>query len=75
VDADLFTYKILERCSLLARQPYMGRARPELAYNLRSIALARYMIFYRPSSNGVEIVRILHGSRDIEGLFQGEQEP
>ena len=37
-----------------------------------SFPLDKYIIFYRPSSNGVEIVRILHGSRNIESLFKGE---
>lgn len=69
VEADLFTYQILERCLLLASQPLMGRERPELADGLRSLALGKYVIFYRLHSNGVEIVRILHGSRDLEGLF------
>ncbi len=30
----------------------------------------RYLIFYRPIDDGVEILRVLHGARDIERLFQ-----
>ena len=29
-----------------------------------------HLIFYRPARNGVEIVRVIHGARDIEGLFE-----
>jgi plasmid stabilization system protein ParE len=29
-----------------------------------------FMIFYHPLSNGIEIVRVLHGARDIESLFE-----
>ena len=30
----------------------------------------RYLIFYRPLDHGIEVVRVLHGSRDIESLFE-----
>jgi toxin ParE1/3/4 len=29
-----------------------------------------FLILYRPANPGIEIVRVLHGSRDIEALFQ-----
>lgn len=29
----------------------------------------RYLIFYRPFENGVEVLRVLHGSRDLPRLF------
>jgi toxin ParE1/3/4 len=29
-----------------------------------------YLIFYRPIDNGVEVVRVLHGARDIEKEFR-----
>ena len=53
----------------IAQFPMMGRARPELAAQLRSFPVGNYLIFYRPTSGGVDISRILHGSRDIEALF------
>jgi plasmid stabilization system protein ParE len=30
----------------------------------------RYLIFYRSAEEGVEIVRVLHSSRDIGSLFE-----
>ncbi len=30
----------------------------------------RYLIFYRPLTDGVEILRVVHGARDIERLFR-----
>jgi len=30
----------------------------------------RYLIFYRPLTDGVEILRAIHGARDIERLFR-----
>lgn len=29
------------------------------------------LIFYRPTERGVEIIRVIHGSRDVEQLFGG----
>lgn len=43
----------------------MGRLRGELATGLRSFPVGRYVIFYRALSNGIEIVRVLHGARDL----------
>jgi len=28
-----------------------------------------HLVFYRPTDEGVDIVRVLHGARDIEALF------
>ena len=33
-----------------------------------------YLIFYRPTQNGVSIVRVLHGSRDIAAALQQEND-
>ena len=53
----------------LAKNPLMGRARDELSDDLRSWPIKPYIVFYLPLSDGVEVVRVLHGSRDIENLF------
>jgi toxin ParE1/3/4 len=67
--ASRFVRLIEERCRLLAENPLMGRSRTELAPNLRSFPVGDYIIFYVPIENGVEIVRVVSGSRDIEALF------
>jgi toxin ParE1/3/4 len=36
---------------------------------LRSHPIGHYLIFYFPLEDGVDIIRVLHGSRDIESLF------
>lgn len=53
----------------LAKFPQMGRTRFDLAPSLRCFLVANYLIFYRPIEQGIEIVRILHGSQDIEAMF------
>lgn len=54
-----------EIAAILARFPGAGVARPELGDALRSFPVSSYVIFYRPIDDGVEIVRVLHGRRDI----------
>jgi len=70
--ADAFADLLAAKFETLARRPGMGRRRPELAPDIRSFAVGRYVIFYLPLSRGIEVVRVLHGSRDIESLF-GEE--
>jgi len=67
-----FVQKIYEQIGTLAEYPLMGRSREELLPNLRSFPLGNYLIFYFPLKDGVDVVRILRGARNIEALFQSE---
>ena len=58
-----------EKFRLLAQMPEMGRTRFELAPNLRSLPVGNHVIFYRPAPDGIQIIRVLHGARDIPALF------
>jgi len=29
----------------------------------------KYLVFYRPITDGIEVLRVLHGARDIKGLL------
>jgi len=61
---------LLERkLRLLASTPAMGRLRPELLPKLRSFPVGEYVVFYRPIRDGIEVVRVLNGARDIAPLF------
>jgi len=69
-----FVDEVEADCADLLRYPKSGRARPELAPDLRSKPHGRYIIFYTPGSNSVRIERILHGARDIEAEL-GDRDP
>lgn len=58
-----------DKCLMLASSPMIGRARPELAPNLRSFPAGNYLVFYRPFDGAIEVARILHGAQDIPGQF------
>jgi toxin ParE1/3/4 len=67
--ADAFIDTIDLKFQALRERPNMGRARDELAEGLRSFPVGRYVIFYRILSEGIEIVRVLHGARDLAPIF------
>ena len=64
----------------LAATPDLGIlwnfAHPSLA-DVRAWRIGRfrnYLIFYRALEDAIEVIRILHGARDIESLFQAEED-
>ncbi len=68
-EADRWLDRLDEKLSLWATQPMMGRPRDELAPGLRSFAFGRYVVFIQPLADGIDVVRVLHGSRDIDATF------
>jgi toxin ParE1/3/4 len=62
--------EIVERFWLLAEFPYIGRSREnDLGASRRSLAVGEYVIIYRVESESVLILRVVHGRRDLETLF------
>ena len=71
--ADRWVDHLDEQFRVLATQPMMGRARDELAPGVRSFPFGRYVVFYVPLDDGIDVVRVLHGARDIDAVFNPEQ--
>ena len=63
--------KITEYFWLLARNPYLGRARDEdLRLGLRSFPAGDYLIIHRIVEDDVVLIlHVVHGRRDIARLF------
>jgi toxin ParE1/3/4 len=70
-NSDAFIDKIYEAMQLLAGKPGSGRRREELAPGMQSFPFGRYIIFYRVIAGTIDIVRVLHGARDIQNIFEG----
>jgi toxin ParE1/3/4 len=59
----------------LAEMPGMGRLRefqnpalsPIRSWPVRGFR--NYLIFYRPLPDGIEVLRVVHGARDVDSLF------
>jgi toxin ParE1/3/4 len=64
--------------AILAGMPGMGtRYEPEepLYADLRYFPITRHpnhLVFYRPSTDGIEVLRVLHGARDIAAILAEE---
>ena len=72
--AERFLRHLNTKLKNLAESPYLGRKREELMLGLRSFPVGNYVIFYLPKREGIEVVRVLHGARDIEDIFSGIDE-
>lgn len=68
-EADRWVDRLDEKLALWATQPLMGRIRGELLPDLRSFAFGRYVVFFQALSDGLDVVRVLHGARDIDASF------
>ena len=67
--ADQFVEMIEEKCHLLAQFPKIGTSCESLHPALRYLPVGKYLLFYLPLDGGIEVVRVLHGARDVESLF------
>jgi len=71
--ADAFIEMLDQKFRMIAENPGLGRARDELAKGLRSFPAGRYVIFYSDLVDGIEIVRVLHGARDLDTIFRADE--
>lgn len=73
--ADRFCDAVEDALNLLARQPETGRlAGFPLAPDVRRWGVSgfrNYVLFYRVGIDGILIVRLLHGARELPPLLHG----
>ena len=50
----------------------MGRRRDDLRLGVRTFLVGDYVILYRIEADDVLILRVLRGSRDIEGILRDQ---
>lgn len=66
--ADRLLDELDARSQLLVEHPRMGRARDDIAAGLRYLVHGNYLILYRLDDDTVEVVRYVHGARDLFAL-------
>lgn len=54
----------------IAATPGIGTSRDAVRTGLRSVPFGQYLVFFRRSRGGVEIVRIIHGARKWQRLLK-----
>ena len=67
--ADNLLESFHEKFEILVSMPEMGRQRDDVESGLRSFPVGRYLIFYNLLEDAIEIVRVLHGSRNLDLVF------
>lgn len=65
VAADRLLDRVRAKLAALADSPGIGRPRSELASGLHSFTVRPYVLLYRQIDDGIELVRVLHGARDL----------
>jgi toxin ParE1/3/4 len=63
----------------LAKRPAMGARRDYRNPRLTGLRMwpisgfEKYLVFYRPTDRGIDVIRVLHGARDLKRLFEEEE--
>ena len=68
--ADRLLATFQEKFERLAEFPRMGQSRPELAPSIHSYPIGNYLVFYLPLPDGIDVVRVLHGARNLRRIFR-----
>ncbi|WP_291856559.1 type II toxin-antitoxin system RelE/ParE family toxin [Bradyrhizobium sp.] len=63
--ADRLIDRIGKVFQMLVESPLAGRERSELGRDLRSFPIGNYVVFYVPTSDGIEVIRVMNGRQDI----------
>lgn len=68
--ADRIRDEIFDAFRKLAKTPGMGHSRRDLATErLRFWPVRKYLIIYRGVKQPLEVVRVIHGARDVEAIL------
>lgn len=73
--ADRMVDRLNKQFETLAQFPTMRRARDDIRPGLISIVVNRYLNFNLPVDDGIRVIRVLHGSRDIDHEFEKSAGP
>jgi len=67
--ADRVLELIKRRCEVLLQFRYGGEACPAFGHDMRWFPAGNYVIFYRPDQDGIQVVRVVDGRRNLEAAF------
>jgi toxin ParE1/3/4 len=63
--ADSVIRRIAHKAATAADMPLIGVARPELGASARILLEGRYVVVYEPQPDGIAVIAVVHGMRDI----------
>ena len=74
-----FEDAVQEAFAWILENPTSGAPREYVSLRLSDLRMwpvrgfEKHLVFYRQNEDSVEVVRVLHGARDIEAVFEGEE--
>ena len=68
--ADRIIDRIADRFWLLGEHPDAGKAASNIAPKVKCFPAGKYLIYYRSTRRGTDILHIFHGARDQRGAFE-----
>ncbi len=68
IAADDLVRKLDARSHQLLEHPKMGTERDDIVNGMRHLTVGNYLILYRIKASDIEIIRYLHGARDLFSL-------
>lgn len=68
-----FFQEFNRKCQQLVTFPNSGRSYAEIRSDLRGLSLEGYIIFYRLLDDGIEILRVVSGRRNLPSVFDGSE--
>ena len=77
--AERYFAAVDETCALLVKQPNSGTQYESGIGRLAGMrrfpvrGFHNHLIFYLPQLGGIEVIRVLHGARDIDNIFAEEE--
>ena len=66
--ADKLLADIENRLFILAKNPRIGHQRNDVSGDALCFPHKKYLILYRQQDGGIEVVRVVHGMRDIKNI-------
>jgi len=67
--ADRITRSLYDRCYFLAGSSGLGQLQREIGPTIRSFSVKEYTVFFERRTDGINVLRVAHASRDWANLF------
>jgi toxin ParE1/3/4 len=71
--ADRLIDGIMDRFWLLGEHPDVGRPCEDIAEGVKCFPAGKYLIYYRRTRRGVDILHIFHGAQDQKRAFRAKR--
>lgn len=78
-DNESAAYRLIDaffqRMDMLQRTPRAGLRRDDLGLGYRSVPVGQYLILYKIGDTRIEVLRIIHGKRNIAKALRNPDKP